>query len=73
MAKKLHVEIGIDGEKSVGIVDGSGIELIAAACFALNTFYGAFWKESESAAEAFKHIMQEYVMRDDSIVWKKEI
>lgn len=38
MAKKLHVEIGINGEKSVGIVGGSGAELIAAACFALNVF-----------------------------------
>lgn len=73
MAKKLHVEIGIDGEKSVAIVGGSGVELIAAACFALNTFYGAFAKESESAAETFKRIMQGYVARDDSIIWKKEI
>ena len=71
MEKKLHVEIGIDGEKSVANVEGSGVELIAAAWFVLNTFYGACWKESESAAETFKHIMQEYVMRDDSIVWKK--
>lgn len=71
MAKKLHVEIGIDGDKTVAIVGGSGVELIAAACFALNTFYGAFAKESESAAETFKHIMQKYVMQDDSIVWKK--
>lgn len=71
MAKKLHVEIGINGDKSVAIVGGSGVELIAAACFALNTFYGAFAKESESAAETFKHIMQKYVMQDDSIVWKK--
>lgn len=73
MAKKLHVEIGIDGEKSVGIVDGSGVELIAAACFALNVFYGAFAKDSESAARTFKRIMQEYVARDDSVIWKKEI
>lgn len=71
MEKKLHVEIGIDGETSISRIEGSGVELIAAACFALNTFYGAFAKESESAAETFKHIMQEYVMRDDSIVWKK--
>lgn len=71
MAKKLHVEIGINGDKSVAIVGGSGVELIAAACFALNTFYGAFAKENESAAETFKHIMQKYVMQDDSIVWKK--
>lgn len=71
MAKKLHVEIWINGDKSVAIVGGSGVELIAAACFALNTFYGAFAKESESAAETFKHIMQKYVMQDDSIVWKK--
>ena len=71
MAKKLHVEIGIDGETSISRIEGSGFDLIAAACFALNTFYGAFAKESESAAETFKHIMQKYVMQDDSIVWKK--
>lgn len=73
MAKKLHVEIGINGEKSIGFAEGGGVELIAAACFALNVFYGAFAKDSESAAEIFKRVMQEYVARDDSIIWKKEI
>lgn len=71
MEKKLHVEIGIDGEMSVAHVEGSGLELIAAACFALNTFYGAFMKKGASDAEVFKRIMQSYVMRDDSIVWKR--
>lgn len=73
MAKKLHVEIGIDGEKSVAIVGGSGVELIAAACFALNAFYEALAKEGADAAGAFKRIMQAYVASDDSIVWKKGI
>lgn len=48
MAKKLHVEIGINGEKAVGIVDGSGVELIEAACFALNVFLRSVcesWRE----------------------------
>lgn len=71
MAKKLHVEIGINGEKAVGIVDGSGVELIEAACFALNVFYGAFAKVGESAAETFKSIMQELVADDNSQVWSK--
>ena len=71
MAKKLHVEIGIDGETSISRIEGNGVELIAAACFALNVFYEAFAKEGADAAKAFKRIMQAYVASDDSIVWKK--
>lgn len=31
MAKKLHVEIGIDGETSISRIEGSGFDLIEAA------------------------------------------
>ena len=38
MAKKLHVEIGIDGETSISRFEGRGGDLIAAAAFAVNAF-----------------------------------
>lgn len=45
MAKKLHVEIGIDGETSISRIEGSGFDLIAAATFVINAFYRAFAKK----------------------------
>ena len=73
MAKKLHVEIGIDGETSISRIEGSGFDLIAAACFALNTFYRAFAKKSEKDAGNFKLFMQKLVADDNSSVWSKTI
>ena len=45
MAKKLHVEIGIDGETSISRIEGSGFDLIATATFVINAFYRAFAKK----------------------------
>lgn len=73
MAKKLHVEIGIDGETSISRIEGSGFGLIAAATFAINAFYRAFAKKGEEDAESFKIIMQEMVADDNSTIWTKTI
>ena len=73
MAKKLHVEIGIDGEKSISRIEGSGGDLIAAAAFAVNAFYRAFAKKSEEDARDFKFLMQKIVAEDDSVIWSKTI
>lgn len=73
MAKKLHVEIGIDGETSISRIEGSGFDLIAAATFAVNAFYRAFAKKSEEDARDFKFLMQKIVAEDDSVIWSKTI
>lgn len=73
MEKKLHVEIGIDGETSISRIEGSGFDLIAAAAFAVNAFYRAFAKKSEKDAENFKLFMQKLVADDNSQVWSKTI
>lgn len=73
MAKKLHVEIGIDGETSISRIEGSGFDLIAAATFVINAFYRAFAKKSEEAAESFKIVMQGVVADDNSPIWTKTI
>lgn len=51
MAKKLHVEIGIDGETSISRIEGRGGDLIAAAAFAVNAFYRAFAKRAKKMPE----------------------
>lgn len=73
MAKKLHVEIGIDGETSISRIEGSGFDLIAAATFVINAFYRAFAKKSEEDARDFKFLMQKIVAEDDSVIWSKTI
>lgn len=73
MAKKLHVEIGIDGETSISRIEGRGFDLIAAAAFAINAFYRAFAKKSEEDARDFKFFMQKIVAEDDSVIWSKTI
>lgn len=73
MAKKLHVEIGIDGETSISRIEGSGFDLIAAATFVINAFYRAFAKKSEKDARDFKFLMQKIVAEDDSVIWSKTI
>lgn len=73
MAKKLHVEIGIDGETSISRIEGSGFDLIAAATFTLNAFYRAFAKKSEKDAGDFKLFMQKVIADDNSPVWSKTI
>lgn len=39
---KVHVEIGMDGKKTVSALAGSALELSAAAARILNIFYAAF-------------------------------
>lgn len=73
MAKKLHVEIGIDGETSISRIEGSGFDLIAAATFVINAFYRAFAKKSEKDAGNFKLFIQKLVADDNSLVWSKTI
>lgn len=73
MAKKLHVEIGIDGETSISRFEGRGGDLIAAAAFAVNAFYRAFAKKSEKDARNFKLFMQKLVADDNSSVWAKTV
>ena len=73
MEKKLHIEIGIDGETSISRIEGRGGGLIAAAAFAVNAFYRAFAKKSEEDARDFKFLMQKIVAEDDSVIWSKTI
>ena len=73
MEKKLHVEIGIDGETSISRIKGRGGDLIAAAAFAVKAFYRAFAKKSEEDARDFKFLMQKIVAEDDSVIWSKTI
>ncbi len=65
--QKLHVEIGMDGRKTVSVLQGNALELTAAASRILNIFYQAF--EEENLAEEFKRTIRECVNRDDSPVW----
>lgn len=65
--QKLHVEIGMDGRKTVSVLQGNALELMAAASRILNIFYQAF--EEENLAEEFKRTIRECVNRDDSPVW----
>ena len=73
MEKKLHIEIGIDGETSISRIAGRGGGLIAAAAFVVNAFYRAFAKKSEEDARDFKFLMQKIVAEDDSVIWSKTI
>lgn len=65
--QKLHVEIGMDGRKTVSVLQGNALELTAAASRILNIFYQAF--EEENLAEEFKRTIRECVNRDDSPTW----
>ena len=66
---KLHVEIGMDGKKTVSVLSGSALELIAAAARILNIFYAAFCKQG--IGEEFKKTMRYCVNQEDSPVWMK--
>lgn len=68
---KLHVEIGIDGKKTVYTLSGSALELGAAAARILNIFYAAFCQQG--IGEEFKKTMRYCVNREDSPVWMKEL
>lgn len=65
--QKLHVEIGMDGWKTVSVLQGNALELMAAASRILNIFYQAF--EKEDMAEEFKRTIRACVNRDDSPTW----
>ena len=68
---KLHVEIGMDGKKTVSALYGSALELSAAAARILNMFYIAFCQQG--MGEEFKETMRYCVNREDSPVWMKEL
>ena len=68
---KLHVEIGMDGKKTVSALSGNALELSAAAARILNIFYAAFCQQG--IGEEFKETMRYCVNREDSPVWMKEL
>lgn len=68
---KLHVEIGMDGKKTVCALSGNELELSAAAARILNIFYAAFCKKG--IGEEFKKTMRYCVNQEDSPVWMKEL
>lgn len=67
---KIHVEIGMDGKKTVSALSGSALELSAAAARILNIFYIAFCQQG--MGEVFKETMRYCVNREDSPVWMEE-
>lgn len=67
---KLHVEIGMDGKKTVYALSGNALELSTAAARILNVFYATFCKQG--IGEEFKKIMRDCVDQEDSPVWMKE-
>ena len=68
---KLHVEIGMDGKKTVYALSGNALELSTAAARILNVFYATFCKQG--IGEEFKETMRYCVNREDSPVWRKEL
>lgn len=69
---KVHVEIGMDGKKTVSALSGSSaLELSAADARILNIFYAAFCQQG--IGEEFKETMRYCVNREDSPVWMKEL
>ncbi len=71
MEGKLHVEIGMDGQKVVSRLDGNGLELIAAALRCVTLFYIAF--EKVGLGETFKDIFLGYLNEKDSKVWRTRL
>lgn len=71
MEGKLHVEIGMDGRKTVSRLEGNGLELIAAAAKCVNLFYTAF--ERNGDGEDFKDIFLGYLNEKDSMVWRPRL
>lgn len=69
--QKLHVEIGMDGKKTVSALPGSALELSAVAARILNRFYIAF--DQQGMGDEFKEAMRVCVNREDSPVWMKEL
>ena len=68
---KLHIEIGMDGKKTVSALSGNALELSAAAARILNIFYSAFCQHG--IGEEVKETMRYCVNREDSPVWMKEL
>lgn len=67
---KLHVEIGMDGNRTMSVIDGRGYELLSAAVRCLNIFYQAF--KRGGAEETFKRYIREFVNDDNSPLWTYE-
>ena len=60
--QKLHVEIGMDGWKTVSVLQGEALELTAAMTRILNIFYQAF--EKEGMGEEFKEAIRACVNQE---------
>ena len=68
---KLHIEIGMDGKKTVSALSGSALELSAAAARILNIFYAAFCQQG--IGEEFKETMRYLGNRGDTPGWMKAL
>lgn len=67
---KIHVEIGMDGNRTMSVIDGRRHELLSAAVRCLNIFYQAF--KRGGAGETFKLYIREFVNNDNSPLWTYE-
>lgn len=65
--KKLHIEIGIDGEKSIVNMQGSALDLLLAATYIVKVFYQSF--AENGAGHLFKSTMRSIVNSDDSPIY----
>lgn len=67
MKKKLHIEIGLDGTKSVVNMQGSAIDLLMAATYIMKVFYQSF--AENGAGDLFKSMMRSIVNSDSSPIY----
>lgn len=67
MNGRLHVEIGMDGGKTVSNLKGNMLELIVAALHCVHLFYSAF--ERAGDGQLFKAIFMTELTQKNSKVW----
>ena len=67
---KLHVEIGMDGDQTVSVMEGNGLELLAAARRCINLFYQTLKKGG--SGDFFKNYIRDDINNDDSLIWTHE-
>lgn len=65
--KKLHIEIGIDGEKCIVNTQGAAIDLLMAAIYIMKVFYQSF--AENGAGNLFKSTMRSIVNSDSSPIY----
>lgn len=65
--KKLHIEIGIDGEKSIVNMQGAAIDLLMAATYIMKVFYQLF--AGNGVGDLFKSTMRRIVNSDSSPIY----